>query len=328
MTAVQFNSPGTNLNRMMDRMGLPDAYGDRMGAMLDAKMGNQMGVARNLFDMYSGVPTAQLDRLMGQQMPHHGHCHRPQHRWQQGMQRVTHRQTFRTNVDHKVTVRDLPLNRRERGRLKGKMRMKMFFNKKFRGYVKKRYGGDINKCTVRDLKRFGFIKKGRLQLFKGPFGLGRRFNPKIGQRVANKINSNPRFRAHLSRKLGAQIHGATADGRVTASRTHTHFRPTWRPQAQVQNCMHRCHGGFQNVANQLQGMMGSMGSQPPSFGMGGMMGGPFAAGFGAGYGAGFGAGFSAGMGAGLGMANNMFSTLGNVQQMAFAAVAARTEFLR
>ncbi|MCI0411982.1 hypothetical protein L0222_04170 [bacterium] len=58
-----FKSAGTELNRMMDNLGFPDRVGDLYGAALDAAVGNNSGVARNLLDAYSPLSTAQFDQL-------------------------------------------------------------------------------------------------------------------------------------------------------------------------------------------------------------------------------------------------------------------------
>ena len=58
-----FKSPGTELNRMMDRLGFADQIGDLYGAALDGAIGNNAGVARNLLDAYSPLSTGQLDAL-------------------------------------------------------------------------------------------------------------------------------------------------------------------------------------------------------------------------------------------------------------------------
>jgi hypothetical protein len=58
-----FKSPGTELNRMMDSLGFADQIGDLYGAALDAAVGNNRGVARNLLDAYSPLSTAQLDKI-------------------------------------------------------------------------------------------------------------------------------------------------------------------------------------------------------------------------------------------------------------------------
>lgn len=56
------NSAGTQLNRMLDRLGLPDKVGDLMGAALDARIGDVAGMRRNLTDAFSNRSTASLDR--------------------------------------------------------------------------------------------------------------------------------------------------------------------------------------------------------------------------------------------------------------------------
>jgi hypothetical protein len=58
-----FKSAGTELNRMMDSLGFADQIGDLYGAALDAAVGNNDGVARNLLDAYSPLSTAQLDQI-------------------------------------------------------------------------------------------------------------------------------------------------------------------------------------------------------------------------------------------------------------------------
>ncbi len=73
------NTPGTNLNRLMDTLGFADQLGDIYGASLDAAIGNNLGVARNLFDAFSPLSTKQLDRMMAGGFPGAGHCHRPHH---------------------------------------------------------------------------------------------------------------------------------------------------------------------------------------------------------------------------------------------------------
>lgn len=71
------NSPGTNLNRLMDSVGFPDKLGDMYGAALDAAIGNNRGVARNLFDAFSPLSTKQLDRMMSGGFAPPGFCNRP-----------------------------------------------------------------------------------------------------------------------------------------------------------------------------------------------------------------------------------------------------------
>ncbi len=64
MISAGGSSAGTNLNRLMDSMGFADQLGDIMGAALDARVGDNVGVARNLFDAFSPISTGTLDNLM------------------------------------------------------------------------------------------------------------------------------------------------------------------------------------------------------------------------------------------------------------------------
>ena len=59
------NSMGTNLNRMLDRLGYPDLVGDLQGAHLDAMTGNFAGAVRNYQDAFGGLPTNQFQQIMG-----------------------------------------------------------------------------------------------------------------------------------------------------------------------------------------------------------------------------------------------------------------------
>ena len=70
-------SPGTQLNRLMDGLGFPDKLGDLYGMSLDKAVGNDLGVARNMFDLFSPLKTSQLDRMMSGGFAGPGHCPRP-----------------------------------------------------------------------------------------------------------------------------------------------------------------------------------------------------------------------------------------------------------
>ncbi len=59
------NSIGTQVNRYLDSLGLPDSFGDKIGALIDLNRGDLAGFQRNLFDLNSGLSTALLDRLTG-----------------------------------------------------------------------------------------------------------------------------------------------------------------------------------------------------------------------------------------------------------------------
>ena len=59
-------SSGMNVNRMLDSLGLPESFGDAIGAMIDGQRGDMGGVLRNLFDLQSGLPTKALDQALSQ----------------------------------------------------------------------------------------------------------------------------------------------------------------------------------------------------------------------------------------------------------------------
>ncbi len=59
------NSVGTQVNRMLDALGMPDAYGDKIGAMIDLSRGDLAGFQRNITDLASGFTTRQMDLLQG-----------------------------------------------------------------------------------------------------------------------------------------------------------------------------------------------------------------------------------------------------------------------
>ena len=59
------DSAGAHLNRLMDRLGFDERLGDLMGMQLDKAIGDNLGVARNMLDLFSPLSTSQLDRMMG-----------------------------------------------------------------------------------------------------------------------------------------------------------------------------------------------------------------------------------------------------------------------
>jgi hypothetical protein len=93
-------SPGTQLNRYMEGMGFPDKLSDLYGAALDKAIGNDMGVARNMFDFFSPLSTSQLDKMMGGGFAGPGFCPRPHdnygHNW--GVSKHTHYDREKINV--------------------------------------------------------------------------------------------------------------------------------------------------------------------------------------------------------------------------------------
>ncbi len=84
------NSYGTQVNRYLDSLGLPDQFGDKIGAMIDLKRGDLSGFYRNIADLNSGLSTKQFDAITGARgrrgfsrgCVHRARCHGPHlHRW-------------------------------------------------------------------------------------------------------------------------------------------------------------------------------------------------------------------------------------------------------
>jgi hypothetical protein len=57
-------SIGNNFNRLMNSIGFPNELGNIMGSALEARVENNIGVARNLFDAFSSITTSSVDSLM------------------------------------------------------------------------------------------------------------------------------------------------------------------------------------------------------------------------------------------------------------------------
>jgi hypothetical protein len=70
-------SVGMQVNRMLDRLGLPDKLGDVIGARIDLQRGDLQGAMRNLADATSNMTTAQRDSIFGQGLPPAGFVPRP-----------------------------------------------------------------------------------------------------------------------------------------------------------------------------------------------------------------------------------------------------------
>ncbi len=84
------NSIGTQVNRYLDSLGLPDNFGDKIGALVDLNRGDLSGFYRNISDLKSGLSTGLFDRITGARgRRSFGRCHirrcRPHgphlHRW-------------------------------------------------------------------------------------------------------------------------------------------------------------------------------------------------------------------------------------------------------
>lgn len=57
-------SIGNNFNRLMNSIGFPNELGNIMGSALEARIENNVGVARNLFDAFSSISAPLTDSLM------------------------------------------------------------------------------------------------------------------------------------------------------------------------------------------------------------------------------------------------------------------------
>jgi hypothetical protein len=76
-------SIGNNFNRLLNSIGFPNELGTIMGAALEARVENNVNVARNLFDAFSSISTPSLDTLMAGAFapaalilrPHHNYSH-------------------------------------------------------------------------------------------------------------------------------------------------------------------------------------------------------------------------------------------------------------
>lgn len=72
-------SAGTQVNRYLDALGMPDKFGDSIGAMIDLRRGDLGGALRNMVDLQSGLSTQQLDNVLGKGTDRTfgaGHVHR------------------------------------------------------------------------------------------------------------------------------------------------------------------------------------------------------------------------------------------------------------
>lgn len=72
-------SLGTQVNRSLDRLGLADSFGDKIGALVDLQRGDIAGAMRNLFDLTSGLKTSTLDNMSARTNPAFGGGFVPRH---------------------------------------------------------------------------------------------------------------------------------------------------------------------------------------------------------------------------------------------------------
>lgn len=153
---VDVATPGMQMNRMLDQLGLPDVFGDMMGAMLDAKVGNQYGVMRNLLDAYSGLATSTFDQLFGQSISPFGFSPRPHVHWERHVSYHKHTYNQTKNLKGTVTANEIKqfINAPEIFGIKsaiakgiakdpGKIEKLIKTNPEFKAYMEAKLGGKI-----------------------------------------------------------------------------------------------------------------------------------------------------------------------------------------
>ncbi|HSE43492.1 MAG TPA: hypothetical protein VLH08_22215, partial [Acidobacteriota bacterium] len=59
-TMESLMTPGSQLNRLINSLGLPDRLGNMIGAALDRKIADNAGIASNLFDAFSPLSSSSL----------------------------------------------------------------------------------------------------------------------------------------------------------------------------------------------------------------------------------------------------------------------------
>lgn len=91
-------SISTNLNRLMDSMGFPKELGNILGAALEARIENNIVVARNLFDAFSSISVASLDTLMTGAFGSAAQILRPHHNYNHHF--ALHHSTYHEQLPH------------------------------------------------------------------------------------------------------------------------------------------------------------------------------------------------------------------------------------
>ena len=74
---ASFGSAGRHLSRLMDSVGLPREVSQAVGAALESKVNSNPAVARDLFNSFSMLATASLDKLLSRGLSPQGVCTSP-----------------------------------------------------------------------------------------------------------------------------------------------------------------------------------------------------------------------------------------------------------
>ncbi len=140
-------SPGAQLNAMLDALGLPDQMGDILGAALDAKIGDVRGAIRNLFDLYSGLSTSQMNLLFGSSLAPFGFVPRPHVTWERQVVYKRHTYHQRVYLKGKLNLAEklkfFGLKALFGGVKPSDIEKKIMTEPKFRAYMERKLGGKI-----------------------------------------------------------------------------------------------------------------------------------------------------------------------------------------
>ena len=234
------NSIGTQVNRYLDSLGLPDSFGDKIGALVDTQKGDLQGALRNIIDLNSGMSTGLLDRLSGARGRRGlGRCHVRRCRSNgPHLNRWSRTYVTRTRVGRQARV----------GQSYTKAR---FGGLRIRGRISGRqYRGSFSR-PIR-LGKSGYLYKGKTYKNMGAIRADLRDGRADGVATRRRTVGGHRLHKHPHFQLGGMI------GRL--------FNPAFNPTQAIQNLF-----GPQGAAGAAgaQGASGANGAQSASGATGG-----------------------------------------------------------
>ncbi len=130
---MMFGSTGMNVNRMLDALGLPDGFGDFVGASVDNARGDRMGAYRNMMDLTSGMPSGAMDAMFGKGLP-------PSHFVQRPFVGMPHQRALYGGGYSQPMVSRQRMGYGAAGR---SMELNLMTNPQFRMNMERRLGGQI-----------------------------------------------------------------------------------------------------------------------------------------------------------------------------------------
>ncbi|NNE08232.1 MAG: hypothetical protein HKN20_06685, partial [Gemmatimonadetes bacterium] len=232
------NSVGTQVNRYLDALGLPDAFGDKIGALVDASRGDAAGALRNIVDLNSGLSTKTLDRLTGARgrrsfcrgFVRRSHCHGPH------LHRHGRTYAYRSRVGNQARIGQSY----DTG--------KRFFGLKIRGRISGRqYAGSF--CRPVRCGKSGYLYRGKM--YKNMAAIRADLRDGRADGIATKYRRIPGCRPH-----GIQPQFLNSIGRM--------FTPGWTPGNALKNVLGSILGNVGNVGgaqgNPAAGSGGNSGS--------------------------------------------------------------------